>query len=305
MLIVAMTGGLGNQMFQYASGRALALQKNQRLILDFAGIEIDPNPTKFDIEVVKFKLSKDTWKISSIFVSRCVRGVLKFISLLPFCGNFYKIIRENDSSKFQPEIFEVESQNIFMNGTWQSFKYFKGIESELLCDFESTFPLSAESKMFLAQIKGSKSVSVHVRRGDSHTKTGVRNHKVFLFDEPSYYASAAKIIDEKLGSDVTYFIFSNDIPWARKHVLVGENVVYVDCNDGSRSFEDFILMASCQHSVIAASSFSWWAAWLTSNGDREERDRIVIAPSRWWYGISFNYPENLDHYPDDWVIIEC
>ena len=191
MLIVAMTGGLGNQMYQYAVGRALALKKNQRLILDFGGIEIDPNPTKFDIEVVKFKLSKDAWKISNIFVSRCVRGVLKVISLLPFCGNFYKIIREKEDFIFKSEIFEADSQNIFMNGCWQSFKYFKGIESELLCDFESTFPLSDESKVFLAQIKSSKSVSVHVRRGDFHTKTGVRNPKVFLFDEPLSNLDAA------------------------------------------------------------------------------------------------------------------
>jgi hypothetical protein len=295
MIIVSLTGGLGNQMFQYSFGRALALEKNQKLILDFGGIEIDPNPTKFGPELLKFKLSKSVLKISSIFFSRCIRGTLKLISIFPLCSNFYQILRDNN--EFQSEIFKNDARNIFINGWWQSDKYFKNVMSELLCDFESTYTLSDESKFFLSHIKKTVSVAVHVRRGDVVVSNA-------YMVKPSYYTEAAKIIHEKLGADVTFFIFSNEIDWARENVLVNENVFFVDCNDGTKSFEDFLLMTACQHFITAASTFSWWAAWLAFNRGGLEADRIIIAPSRWGDGASFNHSENPDHYPDGWKILK-
>ena len=201
MIIVCLTGGLGNQMFQYSLGRALALKKNQTLVLDFGGIEIDPNPTKYGPELLKFKLSKDIYKISSIFVSRCFRGILKLISLVPMCSNFYQIILDEKQARFQPEIFNNKSVNIFINGWWQNYKYSKEIISKLLSDFDSTITLSDESKFFLNQIKTTVSVAVHVRRGDN-----VVNNAYMV--ELSYYKEAAELIVKKLGGNVTFFIFS-------------------------------------------------------------------------------------------------
>jgi hypothetical protein len=202
MIIVCLTGGLGNQMYQYALGRALALKKNQKLVLDFGGIEIDPNPKKYGPELIKFKLSKGVYKISSIFVSRCLRGILKFISNLPRCSNFYQIILDNNQARFQPEVFNNEATNIFINGWWQNFKYSKEVISNLLCDFDSTSVLSDESKSFLSQIETTVSVAVHVRRGDN-----VVNNAYMV--ELSYYMEAAQIILKKIGDNVTFFVFSS------------------------------------------------------------------------------------------------
>jgi len=294
MIIVSLTGGLGNQMFQYALGRALALKKNQRLILDFGGIEIDQNPTKYPPDLLKFKLSKDSFKISSIFVSRCLRGMLKFISLMPMGNNFYKIILDNNQAKYHPEIFIDNSKNIFINGWWSNYKYSENIINKLLFDFDFDYKLSNESKFFLSRIKTTLSVAVHVRRGDN-----VVNNAYMV--ELSYYSEAAEIIYKKVGVNVTFFIFSNDIDWARNNVLVNENTVYVDCSNGTRSFEDFVLMTSCQHFIIAASTYSWWAAWLAFNSGGNER--IIIAPSRWGYAQPFNIIETPDYYPNEWTII--
>ena len=295
MIIVSLTGGLGNQMFQYSLGRALALKKNQTLVLDFGGIQIDQNPTKYGPDLLKFKLSKGVLKISNILVSRCFRGVLKLISLVPMFSNFYQTILDHKPGRFQPEIFTNESANIFINGVWASHKYSRGVISKLMCDFDSTSTLSDKSKFFLSQIQTTASVAVHVRRGDN-----ILNNAYMV--DLSYYNEAAQIIFNNLGVNVTFFIFSNDIDWAKKNVLVNENVVYVDCNDGTRSFEDFTLMTSCQHFIIAASTYSWWAAWLAFN--RGENERIVIAPSNWGHGESFNINSNPDYYPDGWLIIK-
>ena len=148
MIIVSLTGGLGNQLFQYAAAKALAVKRKQRLVLDFGGIQIDPNPTKFGIELDKFMLSCDTWMIYNIFTSRCIRGALKLVSMFPYCNNFYKIVKEDVDCVFQPGIFENSAQNIFLNGCWQSFKYFDGIEEELSRNLQSSYHLSNESKAF-------------------------------------------------------------------------------------------------------------------------------------------------------------
>jgi len=299
MIIVALTGGLGNQMFQYAAAKALAAKHNELIVLDFGGIQIDPNPTKFDIEVDKFDLGRRHIKIKNIWISRIVRHSMRLLSKGLGGDRFYSSIKEHEPAFFDSSVGRLVARNKFISGCWQSPKYFEGCEKLILEEFVVKKPLSKESKQFMDRIMETNSVAVHVRRGDF-----VRL-KAFMVDK-SYYDQAADLLENGMKEKPVYYIFSNDTEWARHNVLVSREVVHVDCSDQESCIEDFWLMAACKHSIVAASSFSWWSAWLSSNRNRTDNDvdSVVVAPSRWWHGEYFNYPRNMDHYPTSWRIVE-
>lgn len=296
MIIVSISGGLGDQMFQYSAARRLATEGNQWLILDCGGIEIDKNPTKYNIEIDKFRLHPRVVFIKSILVSRLLRYLLRCISVVVRRRQFYTEIKEIGTARFDKRLLSVNSCNVLINGCWQSPKYFAGVEKLLQADFAPKVSLSASSRKFLKMIEDSNAVAVHVRRGDK-----VRFGS-FMVD-PSYYARAAEHAESIHSKDLRYFIFSDDIEWTKRNILTDKDSVYVDCEGQSGCIEDFILMSYCEHSIIAASGFSWWAAWLSSNRGQHE-DALVIAPGRWWNGEQYNYRVNRDHYPSNWKVLD-
>jgi hypothetical protein len=119
-------------------------------------------------------------------------------------------------------------------------------------------------------IENSESVCVHVRRGDFVTNTfnGLYGR--------DYYDAAAKTIS-RTKSDLSYFVFSDDIPWCRENLAFDGPTTFVDDDFEPVKFRDDLrLMAACKHFIIANSSFSRWAAWLN-----EDPAKMVVAPSRW------------------------
>lgn len=108
-----------------------------------------------------------------------------------------------------------------------------------------------------------------------------------------YYKKAITIIEGKI-SNPQFFVFSDDINWCIKNLIL-KGAFYVDGKIGKESYKDMQLMSFCKHNIIANSSFSWWAAWLNKN-----KSKIVIAPSRM---INSDYNFN-DAFPTDWYLIE-
>ena len=155
----------------------------------------------------------------------------------------------------------------FVNGYWQSEKYFESIEDIIRNVF--TFPEASEQNKAIArEMAASTSVSIHVRRGD-YLRYFLNN----VLDE-AYYGPAMAYFTERF-KDVHFFIFSNDISWCREH-LSAERISFVDWNTGKDSPYDMWLMTQCKHNIIANSSFSWWAAYLNIH-----KDSIVISPKKW------------------------
>ena len=147
-------------------------------------------------------------------------------------------------------------------------------------------PLKQQTIETVAYMKSVHAVSIHFRRGDY---VGNAVHET---DKTVYYKEAMELIESKVENPV-YFLFSDDIPWVKENFTTSFETHYIDFNDASTNFEDLKLMSSCQHNIMANSSFSWWGAWLNSNPNK-----TVIAPKLWFNDEKVN---TSDIIPENWI----
>ena len=263
MIIVNVNSQLGNQMFQYAIYRKLQLLgKEVKADLHYYLV----HPEHFQLPIFGIELKAATEKECQIerdeyrtFMDRLRRKIF---------GKRQNIVSEITSASydFNPRVFQLKRG--YIDGYWQSEKYFEDIEDELRKTF--TFPAlnDAKNENIVQKIKSTISISIHVRRGDY-----LGGFPIMGMD---YYIPAMQYFIEKY-PQAHFYVFSNDVDWCRKNLL-GDNIDFVDWNMGDKSFIDMYLMSQCQHHIIANSSFSWWAAWLNTNPQKE-----VIAPRTWFF----------------------
>ena len=272
MIIIQLTGGLGNQLFQYAIGKKLAIQNNTELKLD----------TNF------FKTYK--WHEYSLTPFNIQT---KYISILNKFLIQKGIIKTYSENSFDCDISVLEiPNNTYLKGYFQSYKYFNDLRDELLKDFTIKAEPSEKNKLYLNEITNCNSISLHIRRGNYINIEHVnKHHGVCSID---YYKKAIEIITNKI-SDPLFFVFSDDIQWAKNNLTFIKNIKYVEINDAKTDYEDLRLMANCRHQIIANSTFSWWGAWLNKN-----INKIVIAPQKWINDSSIN---TNDLIPNNWIRI--
>jgi hypothetical protein len=174
-------------------------------------------------------------------------------------------------------------------GYWQAYLLVEEIADELRVDLTFKEPPQGKNLALLQQISRSRNpVSLHIRRGDSTLPT---EGKVVLPIE--YYSHAVSIMKERL-VDPVFFVFSDDLTFAKENLPRNNRMVFVEHNDTSAAYEDLRLMSSCHYHIIANSTFSWWGAWLNPRSDK-----VVIAPRHWFLGADNYYP-NL--FPQDWML---
>jgi len=282
MIVVKLRGGLGNQMFQYAIGRNLALKNNTKLKLDVT--ELGQDKLR-DYELDIFNISGSiASRLEMMFIRKCSRGIISRI-LGPHC--FY--IQQKDRY-FDASILGKKG-NIYLDGYWQSENYFKDIRNIIIKDFTIRCDPDKRNKSMLEKIENSNSVCIHVRRRDyiSNKKTSEVHGTCSL----EYYHNAVKIIEKKV-SNPTFFVFSDDLQWTKVNLKLKHPTYYVCINNTEKGYEDLRLMSNCKHFIVANSSFSWWGAWLSNNSDK-----IICAPKRWF--VSEN---EGDIIPKSWIRVE-
>ena len=293
MILVRITGGLGNQMFQYAAARNLADRLRTNLKLDIN----EYNQWKLRrFELGKFNINagiagEDDMK-SFLGFSRHLPALFQ-----PYIHNFFKKKFHNiyyEKWFHFNESFFSNRDNTYLIGFWQSEKYFTEIDSLIRREFTLNKKLTKRSEAELAYIRKVNSVSVNIRRGEFVTDPNVnKRHGVI---DLSYFYKAISYITAKI-KDPHYFIFSDDIDWVKKYFrLKHQAATFMDFNYPERVFEDLILGSNCKHNIITNSTFSWWVAWLNDN-----KNKIVIAPNKWFQVTHYNIK---DLFPRSWIIME-
>lgn len=290
MIISKIVGGLGNQMFQYAVGRSLSSRHSVPLRLDisaFAGYELHQG----------FELQRVFNCQTHVAAQSDMRRVLGWQSSAAarrlVARSEFSAIRQTGfvvepHFNFWPGLFDVASDS-YLVGYWQSEKYFQSYASLISNDFTFAVPLKDKNEEAAQEIAQVDAVSLHVRRGDyiSNSKTNA-THGVCSLE---YYMAAIRYISQKVENPY-YFVFSDDIAWARENLKIQTPCQYVGHNLGASSFNDMHLMSLCKHHIIANSSFSWWGAWLNPR-----LSKLVVAPKKW-----FNNGANTgDLIPVGWM----
>jgi hypothetical protein len=292
MIIIKISGGLGNQLFQFAFGKYVSYKLNTVVKYD---IHTENGYSKFtqrtfglkDIildheianenDVTKFRYFRNK------FLARIER---KLIQKAPIINPKY-IIQDlfmpiSNSPKFK--------DNCYYDGYWQSEKYFKPIESIIRQEFNQSLKLDENNASLLHDIEYSESVSLHIRRGDYISNS--INKKIYSECTLEYYKQAILFISSKI-MNPTFYVFSDDLDWVKLNFK--EKIFRIVDNSTKSPETDLFLMSRCKHHIIANSSFSWWGAWLNN-----QPKKIVIAPKTWY----INKMSDADIIPDGWVKID-
>lgn len=273
MLEVKITGGLGNQMFQYAFSQYLKAAQNE-VILNVSDYKAHKYHTGFELKRI-FNIKDDCNNLKPSFGIDATAWYVRIIRKL-FHVLFVKTSEYHEKAVITEFPFKKIDQDFFLVGYWQKYQYIKPVEASLCNIF--TFPeLSGKNELFYEQIKDKETVAVHVRRGDY-----LKNAELSSICDQTYYGNAIQYIREKVNEPLFIF-FSDDPEWC-KQTFKNLYALYVDWNKGDESYRDMQLMSLCKYNIIANSTFSWWGAWL----NRSE-GKIMIAPRRWSSSLDENY----------------
>lgn len=286
-------GGLGNQLFQYACGRYLALQNKTTLKLDATGLSRDDRGIIRPYSLGVFNIQAGLATAEEIKqIKREPRGrwpkkikhALKKHSIIP-AKNY---IPEIDFS--WEKILSLRG-NLYLGGFFQNEKFFDQIAETIRQDFTLKPELADFDPALTEKIKKSLSVSLHIRRGDYASDEATR--LLHGLQPLEYYRQAMELISQKIDNP-KYFVFSDDIAWCQKNLPMPPETIFVT---GKKDYEDLTLMKQCRHHIIANSTFSWWGAWLNDNPDK-----IVIAPARWFADEKLN-EQTKNLVPGNWIRI--
>ena len=279
-------GGLGNQLFQYCAGRALAEARNVPLLLD----------TRW------YQQRKDRLFELRHFSHAGVVATRRQLPPLPPTHLARRIVRRwlartgrlvVERANEYDERLATARPGTYLHGYWQVPAYFQHMETMLRDELRfTTLPSSPNARM-LQDLKATPSISVHIRRGDYLSP---QNARIFAVCNAAYYSTAARTILARTGNDYRFVIFSDDPDWANDNIRLPGDCVHVDWNRDPHGWEDMRLMSACKHHIIANSTFSWWGAWLNP-----DPGKIVVSPKTWYVTPTFSNEHVL---PDGWLRIE-
>lgn len=282
LIITSLKGGLGNQLFQYACGQALARRWAVPLKLDISAYA-DGASRIYALE--PYNLPVDLLDTRRALQLLQTPGALGCIGAWLTGQRAPRTISEAHFH-YDPRPSEVPPP-LLLDGYWQSERYF--LNTRPVLSTELTIVLTGANATLSKEMRERNSVAVHVRRGDY-----LSNSSANLFHgvcEPEYYRRAAHAIEQQVGP-VHYYLFSDDIEWAAQNLDFLRPAIVVNLNSPTEAHLDLELMRRCKHHIIANSTFSWWGAWLS-----DTTNKIVIAPSRWFLDASI---DTRDLVPASW-----
>jgi hypothetical protein len=286
MIVVKLQGGLGNQMFQYAIGKAMAKRHDSAFELDLDFL-LDRTPNKapgfvfrdYDLDV--FSLNP---RIAPPGQERKYSrpGFLEKV----FAGFKSKTVYREQFFHFNKDVLSIHP-DVYLDGYWQSAKYFESVEKELRADFKFVHDIESQSKKMHEDILQTDSICVNVRRADflNNSYHGVCGMSYF---EPAIHQLASSLSNPKI------FVFSDDPQWCLDNFKSKFSMEIVDHSHKGFKFSNQLqLMAACKHFIIPNSTFAWWAVWLSN-----KKESKVIAPARWFGDTTI---DTRDLIPEHWM----
>ena len=282
MIIIKLNGGLGNQMFQFAlyqafigKGVPVKLDRSKYSHLDEKRACILDYPC-FDLH---YELcTKREARQYVIGTGMTARVLTKLV------GDKKTHIYEKSEYEYDPDVLTLTEG--YLDGFWQTWKYMDGIQDTVRKCFTFTCEQSKEVKEYLEKIRQTNSVAVHIRRGDYLKLQNIYGN----ICTEEYYRNAITKMYQMIENPV-FFFFSDDMEWAKQTFTFDKNFVFADGRGVWQDYHDMHLMSECKNMIMANSSFSWWAAFLNDNVDKQ-----IICPARW-----INHKNTPDVSCTEWI----
>jgi len=296
MIKLILKGGLGNQMFQYATAYSVAKQNNYKLVIDLSFLKNRTPISGFTIRDFELDLFGILNSTTTLFNNRFLDKYFSYpIEKLAIKTHFYQSYTGNDIYKFDKGVFKVKD-NTYIEGYFNNYKYFYEYESEIKEIFDVNKLYDKSFQEIEGKINECNSVSINIRRGDYLNK---KHKNVFVFLDANYYKQAINKIRENV-KNPHFFIFSVDFSenddsyFVNKLGLKKEEITLLGKSYTGDRFKTYLrLISLCKHNIMANSTFSFWGAYLNKNQEKK-----VICPLRWAKKQSnFKVPVN-------WIAIE-
>jgi hypothetical protein len=300
MIIIKIQGGLGNQLFQYATARHLSLINNTNMYWDLSFYANEKFKGIFRLDQYNIKVEaaaqKDIEKLKSLTNPSFIYRSLSRVGIR---NEYFKKTHwnENDLANHLTRKIQIK-ESIYLEGWFARERFFSEHREHLLKELVLN-EISKETFKWKSEIDASNSIAIHVRRGD------YMKNPYFYNLETQYYQKAIRFFKEKF-SDSQFYFFSDDLQWVRNEFGGKKEYKFVDINNEKIGYfntikdtEDLFLISQCKHQIIANSTYSWWGAWLNTNPDK-----IVITPTKWSNDNEAQKKyEKGDFIPEKWIKI--
>lgn len=288
MIYVNITGGLGNQLFQYAFAKRIQLETHEEICLNIFELEHYDKKRTFCLN--NYKLIND-----------CSVSKKKLPWFVHRRNYFSKIIRKIDAKLFYKfgktknsyiwylndriELFEANpNKDVYIGGYWQDPSYSLPAINEIRESLQLCSSLSKENNLMIEEMQAGNSVCVHIRRGD-YVGTA---YEVCTID---YYLTAITEM-KNIVPEAMFYIFSDDNEWVEQNFILDESFCLIP--QGNPAHLDLYLMSKCKHFIISNSTFSWWAQYLGENSEK-----VVFAPNKW-----HRDNESMSLFMPEWRLID-
>lgn len=282
MKIVKISGGLGNQMFQYALMIGLRETFKEEIYAEISSYRNYNLHNGLELE-----------RIFPISLNRAKRNPLlaRKLTLSRFLNHYFPFIcgdcqYEYPDFRYVDSIYNQRSTKCYYAGYWHNYQYIKPFRAEIMKAFTFKIPADQKTQKLIDTLSQQNSVGIHIRRGDY-----LKEKQYQGICTLEYYKKAIDLVRDVLKAPV-YYLFSNDINWCKENIsplIKDSKAVYIDWNTGKDSYRDMQLMTYCKGLIIANSSFSWWGAFLN-----QREDKLIIAPRHWKnakYDLEIQMPE--------------
>lgn len=251
--IFRISDGLGNQLFQYACAYSMYKRTGNEIVLD----------PMYSGKLRTYQLGEFCIDFNKRFVNRYLDYIL---GVGPRCSapiklwyrdkkikiQKYSVVKERENMVYDNTIYS--DSNRYFIGFWQSYKYFDEFYEDIKRQFQMKAELSSIAADYKKKMKETISVSLHIRRTDYNRSV----NNVCL--KQDFYQIALDKMQEQVG-DFKLFIFTDDKEFVRESFHLHEYELVENVTD----LEEFVLMQQCKNHIIANSTFSWWAAYLSEN----------------------------------------
>lgn len=278
---VRLFSGLGNQLFQYATGRAVAERTHTKLRFDLSYFGLEPHRSyalgDFHIRAT---LDLSEPKSAEFMADHAAEAAWAR-------EHHGAVVVREQTQDFDPQLVPGAPKNGLLCGYWQSEGYFKDQRELIRRELRPRrTPTIEQGRQRI--VAAGRSVAVHVRRGDIASDPDM--HRLFGLVGAEHYARAAALVRER-HADAEFFVFSDDPEWCEEHLELpgGQTMV----SGQNAPFEDLALMACCDDAIIGNSTFAWWGAWL---GERP--DSLVVVPQEIFPG---EREEPAGLIPERWI----